>query len=216
MKKLLNLKNSEYSDKLVNWDYVSGFTLLALMLVLGISLILTTSLFFYTGSTKSQLLIFQDQSKIIGALQKAKAMSMNIYEQNPAPCGYGVHFEIPNKILIFKDLPSQGTSNCSNADYAFDSGSGGPNNPSCPDYSSSPECIEEINLDLSTKISNISTLVTASNIVTSNQTLDIDFVPPDPATFIDAGTVSSGTVQILNGSFQKTIGINGIGRISSD
>src|SRR3989344_9572994 len=96
-----------------------GFTLIELIIVIGIVGVLTGGLAFYSRSAERQIILFRDQAKIVEALLRAKSLSISTYSDADAPCGYGVHIDQARKeIIIFKDLVNVGV-NCINADNAY-------------------------------------------------------------------------------------------------
>jgi len=81
-----------------------GFTLVETLVVIGILMILTTTLIAYTRSSGKQITLYTEQAKLIGVLNRAKSLAL---QRNMAEtvCAYGVRFtgsdtyeivEVPN------------------------------------------------------------------------------------------------------------------------
>ncbi|MDI6717804.1 MAG: prepilin-type N-terminal cleavage/methylation domain-containing protein [Patescibacteria group bacterium] len=175
-----------------------GFTLLELLVVFGIITLLSTGLLFYNRTTESQLILYKDQSKIIGALEKAKAMSIESFSETTAACGYGVSFSAPNNIVIFKDLSPSNDPNCLDINFAYNGDPAG----DCQNYA---ECAEKISLDKNISFSQLD----LNNIV---------FIPPDPAVVIDNNpSKSEGVIKIKysNNNSEKSVKVSASGQITA-
>ncbi len=129
----------------------SGFTLIELLIVIGIITLLSTMAIFYSHTGERQIILFQEQVKILNAISRAKSLSINTFNQQDVPCGFGVHFDSSNgSFIIFKELATK--IDCSNVDFQ---------------YSGESEDFEVFNLN--------------SFIVFDSLTLDdIIFFPPEP------------------------------------
>lgn len=74
---------------------MKGFTLVELLVVFMTVTFLAGGMFFYSRSGERQIILFQNQEKVISALQRAKTLAVSAYG-NAADMdniyGYGVHF----------------------------------------------------------------------------------------------------------------------------
>lgn len=175
-----------------------GFTLLELLVVLGITLLLSAGLIFYNRTSENQLLLFRDQQKIISALQRAKSFSLETFSQAEAPCGYGVNFSLPNTVVIFKDLSPSSDPQCSDIDFVYSGDSKG----DCQNYA---ECVEKIYLDKNVKFSELG----LNNIV---------FIPPNPNIIIDKDPNKAEAlikIKSSTGQTEKIIKVNNRGQITA-
>src|SRR3989344_9414857 len=154
-----------------------GFTLIELIIVIGIVGVLTGGLAFYSRSAERQIILFRDQAKIVEALLRAKSLSISTYSDADAPCGYGVSFDqlLLNKtFIIFKDLAVN--LDCFDADNVYSG------NYSC-DKISDLECIEKFTLDKTIEFSNLGLR-------------DIVYIPPNPNVMIDNGAQQKASIEI--------------------
>ncbi|MEK7636052.1 MAG: prepilin-type N-terminal cleavage/methylation domain-containing protein [Patescibacteria group bacterium] len=185
-----------------------GFTLIELVIVIGIVGVLTGGMVFYSRSAERQIILFRDQAKIVEALLRAKSLTISTYSDIDASCGYGVSFNEPRKaIIIFKDLAIN--PDCSDADnqYRFNGVDG--------DYTCDigdpalNECVEKLTLDDQT-------------IEFSSLTLrDIVYIPPNPDIMIDndiakqSASIEIKTVETTGAAVKKIITITNNGQITT-
>ena len=82
-----------------NRVFTTGFTLVETLVVIGILMLLTTSLIAYTRSSGKQIVLYTEQAKLIGALNKAKSLAL---QRNMAEsvCAYGIRFTGSNTYEI--------------------------------------------------------------------------------------------------------------------
>lgn len=112
-----------------------GFTLIELIVVIGILSVLSASLITYSRDGEKQIIFFKEQSVLVASVFRAKNLAISTYGRNGADsCGYGIHFSSPQEIIIFNDKASNG--DCS--------GAGG--------YSGSAEDIDKVKIDSRVRI----------------------------------------------------------------
>lgn len=94
-----------------------GFTIIEMLVVISvIGLLLTTTMVFYGRTGERQIVLFREQTKILNILSRAKFLSVQSFgKTEPVPCGYGVHFEEPQSIILFKD----DAEDCAQADSRY-------------------------------------------------------------------------------------------------
>lgn len=190
---------SNYSE-FFNKDILrnKGFTIAELLVVLGITAILFSSLVFYSRSAERQLILFKEQMKIITALQKAKSLAIVAFSESQTACGYGVNFDrANNKMNIFREQPASGGSgSCSTRDNI---------------YTSVDELYEEIKLDNRT--------IRFGNLINSDGGFfsDIVFISPEPLTVIDDSSSEFATIEItdISGANQKVVKVTDSGQITA-
>jgi type II secretory pathway pseudopilin PulG len=164
-----------------------GFTMVEMLVIIGVLALLSATLILYSHVGERQIILINEQARILTALYRAKSLAINTFGQSGiVPCGYGVHFETSGTFLIFKDL----ASNCSNSDRKY-SGSG------------SGELYESFQLNSAVKFDSL----TLS---------DVLFIPPDPLTVITPAQ-EQGTIIIkpLGAENSVIIKINSAGQIST-
>jgi prepilin-type N-terminal cleavage/methylation domain-containing protein len=94
-----------------------GFTVIEMLVVISVvGLLLTTTMIFYGRAGERQIVLFREQAKILNILSRAKFLSIQTFgKMEPVPCGYGVHFEEPQSVILFRD----DAENCSQADRRY-------------------------------------------------------------------------------------------------
>lgn len=183
---------------------IDGFTLIEIIVVLGVISLLASYLIVYNKINANQIQLTIDQSVLVETINKAKALSMSTYISGGAPCGYGVIIKYPQSYALFKYGSSTQVQFCQNiASSSIDTDS--------PNYIE----IEKYNL--------------SSNILfeqRQNYMNIIFFVPPDPQVLIwkdgsglaikesDSGFESYIYLKTNDGSFRKIIKVNVAGQIS--
>ena len=79
----------------------SGFTIVEILIVLGIVTILSGVALTANRTSKSQLSLFKTEALLIGSINRAKALSQQRLDIEDI-CAFGVHFS-PSGFLIFGD-----------------------------------------------------------------------------------------------------------------
>lgn len=183
-----------------------GFTLIEVLVVLGIMSLLTGVLVIYSRTGERQILMFREQAKIINVILRAKNLALNTYIAEGSPCAYGVHFDpILKEIRIFRDLDANGqTDDCDSTDPGLK-----PDNVYTPSGSSpNPE-------DLDPPI--VEKLDPGLTFVEPIGVTDVVFIPPNPDTVItpDPAPANEGIIEIAapDGS-SKRIKINNFGQVT--
>lgn len=105
-----------------NKNVMRAFTLIEILITLGIMVMLTSILIVYSRRSEQQIALFKEQAKVVSIILRAKSLAIQTsagdYQTgDPILCGYGVHFEYDpgtknNRYFIFKDLVDPG-ANCS-------------------------------------------------------------------------------------------------------
>lgn len=74
-----------------------GFTLIEILVVIGITTILSGLLISYSSSSREQITVQIERAKLAQTILRAKSMAVSTFNQSGAqggvPCGYGVHFD---------------------------------------------------------------------------------------------------------------------------
>jgi len=168
-----------------------GFTLLELMVVIGIMSVLSAVLLLYNRTGEKQIILSREQARLTSVLFQARSLSLNSFGAeirggDVQICGYGVNFSPPQTFTIFQDRLAGGT-NCAASNKIFDGG-------------------EEVS---------VQTLDSAIKI-TSNFS-NILFMPPEPTVVIDGDSgreQSIVAVSFIDGSNPRQIIVNKYGQIS--
>ncbi len=167
-----------------------GFSIVELLVVLFITAMLSSGLVFYNRATERQIIIFKEQVKIISAIQKAKSLSLGAFGKDKAPCGYGVHFSMPDSIIIFQEISPTNDAKCLDIDAV---------------YTSPNEKFEEIKLDKVVKFSELGLN-------------DIIFIPPDPIVIIDNSIFKDEAlikIKTTDNKGEKIIKVTNAGQITT-
>ena len=106
---------------------MKGFTLVELLIAIGISVMLTALTFSYTNIGKNQVALSVEGAKVAQSVLFAKNLAVATYHTVPGTCGYGVYVNAANNTYsIFAFVPSTSTKPA----YAGDA------SPFCPSLSS--------------------------------------------------------------------------------
>jgi len=210
--------------------FLTGFTLVEAIVVIGIMVILTAILLGYSRNSEKQIIFFKEESLLIGSILRAKGFAIETFQPEINPgvslpsriiCGWGVNFDrINNKYTVFADLAPPG---------------GGPQNP-CQDilgnplasvgiYNSVGETFDVF--ELNSDIIAISCLSLNPNPTSPGtnctgpgpSSLDITFIPPDPqVSFQPTPTAKEAMIKLRlsDGSRCSIIKVNTGGRIEVD
>ena len=173
-----------------------GFTVVEIVVVLGIMAVITGIVLFNVGSEKQNAALFRSAQNLSLNLRKAEnnALSSKVFKDSKVPCGWGIHFNgvDSTSYTIFADTTK--AQNCFGRNYKMDSG----------------EELETVNLEAGVKIKSI-----------TNSTSDVVFIPPAPLvrfTSFYGGQNTNDTMDIIlinKNSSTRTIAINKTGFISS-
>jgi prepilin-type N-terminal cleavage/methylation domain-containing protein len=81
-----------------------GFTLIEMVIVFSIMAIMAGTMIAYNRGSDDNILLFSNQAKVIGVLQRAKSFALQKKEDGSnLICSIGVHFEKPGTMIIFED-----------------------------------------------------------------------------------------------------------------
>lgn len=70
----------------------NGFTLLEMIIVVGITALLMGYILTYTSTSRNQIALHTEEARIAQTVARAKALSVATYNRPDVPCGYGVRF----------------------------------------------------------------------------------------------------------------------------
>ena len=180
---------------------LTGFTLLEIVVTIGITLIFTAVLVGYSRESGRQLVLRSTEAKIISLIDRAKTWSRTFPEEAPSGgklCGYGVVLnKVSGIMFIFRDLVDASVK-CADSDKIY-AGAG----------ERLHGIINELQFDAS-----------ALSIDTGGTTFqEIIFIPPDPRIILnrDAGAGFARIVFGVKGEAQKVrIRINNAGQVTSE
>lgn len=98
-------KNNKKSNRI----FTTGFTLVETLVVIGILMLLTTTLIAYTRSSGKQIALYTEQAKLIGMLNRAKSLALQ-RDTAESFCAYGIRFNSSNtyEIVRVKNLKEKG------------------------------------------------------------------------------------------------------------
>lgn len=92
-----------------------GFTLVEILVVVSITAMLSSVLILYSRTGEKQILMFREQSKVINLITKAKSLALQTYIDGASACGYGIHFTLPDTMILFKDQ----SADCTTSDNVY-------------------------------------------------------------------------------------------------
>ena len=170
-------------------EYSRGFTVLEMLVVISIIVLLSSLLILYSRTGENQVILFRDQSRLITALNRAKSLSIQLFNTPEPPCAFGVHFS-QNSFLIFRDL----APDCQNVSHTY-------NDPG--------ELFENYQLSSKIRFKQLDPQLTLTDIV---------FIPPDPKTLIDNDqnkTDATIILETLDGNASVKVKVNNAGQITT-
>lgn len=98
-----------------------GFTILEMLVVIGITVLLSSLAISYNRSSGRQLSVFREEARMVNLVNRAKVLAMERFNEPPADgvsvCGVGFRTENAKDFLLFQDFDASG--NCDNSDYAY-------------------------------------------------------------------------------------------------
>ena len=92
-----------------------GFTLVEVLVTLSITVLLSSVLILYSRTGERQILLYREQSKVINIIAKSKSLALQTYIEDATTCGYGIHFSLPNTLILFKDI----SADCATSDNIY-------------------------------------------------------------------------------------------------
>jgi len=180
-----------------------GFTLIELIVVMGIVAILSSILVGYSRQSSRNLLLTSTEAKTLSLISRAKFLSIEtFFEQLGQPlgagriCAYGVHVDYDEgEIFIFQERST--TDDCTVTDKIY--------NPSGEDAKLTGE-LDVVKVD--------------TNILTLAGSLDnVVFVPPDPDVFINGNdTTREAEIELglVNDKTKFIVIVNDAGQVRAE
>lgn len=90
---------------------LGGFSLVEVVVVIGITAILMAMSLGYNRDSERQIILFSEQAKVAGIFERAKTLALTRYKEGSADfCGFGVYFDTGNVFKIFGDDKCDGYS----------------------------------------------------------------------------------------------------------
>lgn len=160
-----------------------GFTLIETLIVIAITALLSSFVLTYTSTSREQVALYVEQSKISQTILRAKSLTLSTYNQPAIPCGYGVRIDYDMGIY---ELFSYGAAPCSS--------------------------VSVIDPNLATRVRE-SRLPPQVRLGVKPESIEyVLFTPPDPKTSIwrrgaGAATSSDGIVFLQGTSGKSAVGI---------
>jgi Tfp pilus assembly major pilin PilA len=164
---------------------ISGFTIIEMLVTVGVLTLLSGILIMYSKSGENASILLRQGAKMVTDVNRAKNLSVTTatFTFNDGdrkgeavhPCGYGVYFDdisTPNRYIIYADT----SNDCKNSSHERPS-----------DNSSDVESI-----DLATSIK-----IDKKNIES------VFFLPPDPTVYFNPSNISEASITIKNLSGAK-------------
>jgi len=173
--------------------HLNSFTLIEILVIIGILTLLTSFLLLYGRAGEKQIILFREQAKVISVVARAKSLALSTPIEDEPACGYGVHFE-EDGYFIFRDIALGGVVNCPVSDKVYSS--------------QNPEELlsgQERQLDPQIHFSSL-------------PIRDVLFVPYAPQAFLDgSNTLNEAQLRLspLDESLGANIIINNVGQVSS-
>jgi len=154
---------------------ISGFTIIEMLVTIGVLTLLSGILIMYSKSGENASVLLRQGAKIVTDVNRTKSLAVTTATYTNAdgetfhPCGYGVYFDStsqPNRYIIYADI----SNNCKDSSYA------------------------RIN-----DLSDVEVIELATSIVIDTKNLEsVFFLPPDPTTYFNPSDISEAFVTIKN------------------
>ena len=179
-----------------------GFTLIELIVVMGIITVLSTILIGYSRQSSKNLLLTSTEAKLLSLISRAKFLAIEtFFQQVGVPqgeervCAYGVRVDTDaGEIFIFED--KSGTGNCAGADNVYASST------------------NDIRLQGELDVVKLDTRV----LTLTSDFENIVFIPPDPDVGINGNLTTreaSLEIGIVNDVTNFVITVNDAGQVSA-
>jgi prepilin-type N-terminal cleavage/methylation domain-containing protein len=202
----LNYCCSDKSAKNCNRSYIAGFTLIEVLVTLGVLAILSAVLVGYASESSRQTVMLITRERIIQLLARTRSLSTSTFLNNvstvndpsiPKTCGYGLHVDTANgELFIFRDMVKG--VDCSSSDYQYMPGT------------------EDKQLDSSLDAYKVD----LNRLDFGGDLKDVVFVPPNPDIYINGDVTGVVTKAEVNFKIKDTSGplaevnINNTGQVS--
>ncbi len=169
-----------------------GFTLIEVLVVVSILTLLSSFLIVYTRSSENQIKILKDKAAFIGALYRARSLSIRTFQADPPVCGYGLRVLDEGRYVIWYDTAAA---------------------PDCKDasgnYGGDAENFE--------RVISLANGIRFLNINDGDFLRDILFVPPDPQVVTVPGMAPAGQFRVVigtdDGQSSAVLAINKYGQV---
>jgi prepilin-type N-terminal cleavage/methylation domain-containing protein len=176
----------------------SGFTLVELLVTVSLIIIFTASAATYNRTADQQIALFREQGKVVNEIYKARALAISTFNRTSSsadiPCGYGIHIESANSIVLFKEPASQRNNDCQTFPSII--------------YNADPTKDVEV-----VPLTGVSITV-PDGIIDQDNSIDILFVPPDPKVYSNKSFPITLSLQATRIASPVNIEINKFGQIS--
>ena len=175
-----------------------GFTLLEIVVVMGIMAILSAMMLGYSQRNSKQVLLATTQVKLASIFSRAKALSIQSFFDSGSGggdeviCAHGVHIDIDSQeMFIFQDIRDSGSC---------------PRDPRQYDYSATDD------RELEGELNKVS-LADKSIKIESADSQYVIFIPPEPRVEFDGDNPNTSSVVITDGDMNLTVTVTKDGQI---
>lgn len=169
----------------------SGYTLIELIIVIGITGMLSAMVILYGSVGREQIALSVEAVKIVQAISRAKSLALATYADPSSPCGFGVNFDYSGKKYTIRS------------------------------YNTFPSCESVGGISSSNQISEFTLSEGVNWQQGAERIDDVIFIPPDPRVYIfsNGSLISSGVsgkiyLTTTRGGASRTIKVNSAGQIT--
>ena len=172
-KSLRSKSHENYALRTASRVSRAGFTLIEILIVVGITAMLSGAVLTYTSTSRDRISLSVEEAKLAEVISRAKSLAITTYAREDVPCGYGVSLDYEAHTYEL---------------FAFDA-------PSCRSITSLDEGekseVEQFVLPPNVRLGE------------GEERLEhVLFIPPDPKTWIwrleDAATSTTGSIYLTN------------------
>ncbi len=169
-----------------------GFTLLEVLVVIGIMTMLSGFLIVYTRSSENQIKILKDKAAFISSLYRSRSLALRTVQTDPPECGYGIYILSERAYVLWHDTASR--PDCRDSNKLYDTAS-----------------------ENSENVITLARGLRFQNYNDSDFMRSILFIPPDPRVITAPPVPSGAQLKIViatdDGISATSIGINRLGQV---
>jgi type II secretory pathway pseudopilin PulG len=183
-----------------------GFTLVELLITISLIILFTATAATYNRTSDQQISLFREQGKVANEIYKARSLAITTFnrtsQSKDVPCGYGIHIDSADSIILFKEPASE------------------MRNKNCTDFTSSiyngdaSKNVEVVPVEGVSIMEGGASITAPDEEINADNQIDILFVPPDPTVYSNKNFPITLSLKATRIESPLDIVINEFGQIS--